>query len=111
MALLDGMQGGGGGMDGLDPNMIAQIMAMLQQQQGDPFMGAMPGDDMLGAGGMQMPQQMQQAPTQGGGLPMLPEDMAGMGLGATAPQETQPQGIRGQLIEQLMQMLMQGGGM
>ncbi len=119
--LNQGMQGG------FDPE---QLLQMLQAQGNDPFLKPMPGDDLLGAGNMAMPQQqmgqqgmqgqqqpqmpgLEQAPMGGDmppGLPNIPQNMGGFGLGQFAPKEFQPVGIRQQLIQALMQQLGAGGG-
>lgn len=102
-----------------------QLLQMLQAQGSDPFARPMPGEDLLGSGGMAQPQMQQQqmggAPQQGmeqapmGGdmppqLPNIPTNMGGFGLGQYAPKEFQPVGLRQKLIQALMQQLGQGGG-
>lgn len=127
MALLDmmgqGPQGAGGQIDPM------QLLQMLQMSQKDPFTKSMPGDALLGPGGMTSPDSMsglphpdmQQNGAQGPmmnhvstdfadtqpGLPNLPDTFKGFGFGQFAPEVHQP-GIRQQLIQQLMKNLSMG---
>lgn len=116
---MSGMLNGGGGFD---PN---QLMMMLNQSRQDPFTRPLPGQALLGEGGMAMPQQTpgvgmpdqeQMQPEQGMaplppvGLPNFPATFEGFGMGRFAPQENQGDPIRQQLIKQLLQMLPQMGG-
>lgn len=104
-----------GSMDtgGLDPQ---ALMSMLSMRQKDPFTRSMPGDSLLGSGGMSMPQmpqtpgladtqinnpqQFTNAPNVPGmstistdfantqpGLPNLPDSFLGFGYGQFAPKE------------------------
>lgn len=118
---------------GMDPQSLVQ---MLRMQAKDPFSKGMPGDDLLGPGGMSPPQNpgmpgMQQAQNNAQmvdpaaqmqtistdfadtqpGLPNLPDSFGGFGYGQFAPKETQPVGLRQQLIQHIMSLMQQQGGM
>lgn len=130
MALLDMLGGMGGGQGGqVDP---MQLLQMLQMSQKDPFSKPLPGEGLLGPGGMSPQQPMgqpAQAPGMPGqapqnpasstistdfadtqpGLPNLPDTFKGFGFGQYAPEEHKPD-PRQQLIQQLLQALSMGGG-
>lgn len=101
------------GMEQLDPSFL---MALLGAQRKDPFTRPMPGEGLLGPGGMAMPehpQGMQPSPMGGPqagmnepqvpgmntistdfqdtqpGLPNLPDSFQGFGYGQFAPKESQ----------------------
>lgn len=132
--LGNGMSGMGalaGG--GIDPTALLQMLTM---QSKDPFSKGLPGDGLLGPGGMSVPNmpqlsgmqqaqdnaqmvdpaaQMQTIPTDFAdtqpGLPNLPDNMGGFGFGQFAPKEVQPMGLRQQLIQHIMGLMQnQGGG-
>lgn len=63
----------------LDPQMIQQILAMLRQQNADPFNKPMPGEGLLGAGGM----------SQGSGMPQGGGGFA-QNLPTSAPMSAMP---------------------
>lgn len=122
----------------IDPQMMQQILQMMQTQRQDPFSRPMPGQGLLGDGNIASPQMQQppmspemmgqmpgmdmggmqgnpgmmQAPTEfadtQAGLPNLPSSFGGFGFGQFAPKEVQPVGLRQQYIQQLMKMLPQG---
>ena len=128
------------GMQQFDPQMMQQILQMMNQQKQDPFSRTMPGEGLLGSGGMATPNQggmVQSAPhdnNMGGqpqeqknqvdtistsfnstppGLPNLPDSFGGFGYGQFAPKEFSPPGLRQQYIQQMLKMMphMGGGGM
>ncbi len=112
----------------------AELLQMLQAGRQDPFARPMPGEGLMGPGGMSMPQppglpqsQDQMAPPQmpgmetistdfantQPGLPNLPDTFQGFGYGQFAPKEGQGMmgagaggGMRQQLIMQLMNQLL-----
>ncbi len=115
MGSLGGM-GGQMGQGQMDP---MQLMQMLQMQQKDPFSRSLPGDGLMGPGGMSAPPQAadlanmgghQQDPQQGLGLPQtpdmntistdftdtqpglpnLPDNFQGFGFGQYAPKVNEP---------------------
>lgn len=53
---------------GLPAGLMQQIMQMMQTQRQDPFSQGMPGEGLLGAGGMAPPQQG----SAGGMMPQMP---------------------------------------
>jgi hypothetical protein len=120
------------GMLGLDPQMLQQIMQMMSMQKSDPFSKPMPGEGLLGSGGLSMPQpngmvqSMRGEPNMGGqpqeqknrmdtvstsfantqpGLPNLPDSFGGFGYGQFAPKEFNPPGLRQQYIQNMLKML------
>ena len=113
MGVMGSMQTGG-----VNPQ---ALMQMLQMRQKDPFSRGMPGEGLLGQGGMSMPempqapgladtqmnnpQQFSGAPQEPGmstistdfantqpGLPNLPDSFLGFGYGQFAPKEVQTGG-------------------
>lgn len=112
----------GAGLGGLDPQMLSQLMGMARQ---DPFSRAMPGNALLGDGGMASPQmqgQQQNMDQQADpnamfaemakrqpALPNLPQSFDGFGFGRFAPRMHEGNPMRQQLIQQLMQMMPQLG--
>lgn len=101
--------------------------AQFQQMQANPFTRQLSGENYLPSPqapswgqSFQLPQSQNSAsdnvdPTDFAGsnvgFPNLPENMQGMGLGATAPQENVNSGLHQQLIQQLFSQLMQSQGM
>lgn len=137
--MLSGGFGGGMGQglgslqsDSIDPT---QILQMLQASNKDPFSRSLPGEGLLGQGGMGLPQmpglaqQQQNNPQQGmgapqmpgmstistdftgtqPGLPNLPDSFLGFGYGQFAPQEVKTgQGSQGGMPGGMrQQMIMQ----
>src|SRR3990167_9668705 len=120
--ILGGMPGIGGQAPQIDPRMLQQAFMQMRAQNANPMARPIAGSEYLQGlgqgGGGQMPQQMpqgmpgqmpqmgQQMPQQQG-LPELPEDMSGFGMGAMKPQAYTPEpSLRRKLIEELLGQLM-----
>src|SRR3990167_5501434 len=114
--ILGGMPGIGGQAPQIDPRMLQQAFMQMRAQNTNPMARPIAGSEYLqglgqgGAGQMQqqqMPQGMPGQMPQQQGLPELPEDMSGFGMGAMKPQAYTPEpSLRRKLIEELLGQLM-----